>query len=132
MMESTPPTPTGSHRHEEGWLPKGMQLRGKRQLIEALHDWLGRPGADTIGDTRTFHGRFWIRADVGAYRVRLAADTTRKAAQAVVDYARANPEQPWHVVANQNGRINKVVVTNRVDPGWYAYLATPLDTETAI
>jgi hypothetical protein len=94
----------------EGWLPKGLRVSGKHHLIATLRDWLTESRAPTIGDTSSFHGRFWISADISGYRVKLAADTTREAVQTVVDQATADPEPPWHVVANQLGRINKVVV----------------------
>jgi hypothetical protein len=117
---------------QEGWLPKGLHLHGKRELIAALRSWLAVPGAPTIGDTSSFHGQFWISADIGSHRVRVAADTTREAAQRIVDHASSDPARPWHVVANQKGRINKVVVTDRLEPGWYAYIAPPLEAETTI
>jgi hypothetical protein len=116
----------------EGWLPKGLRVSGKRQLITILRDWLHQSGAATIGDTSRFHGSFWVYVDVNGHRVRLAADTTREAVQRLVDEVGAHPERPWRVVANQLGRINKVVVVDRDDPGWYAYLSRPLDVETEI
>jgi hypothetical protein len=116
----------------EGWLPKGLRVNGKRELIATLRAWLSESSAPAIGDTRSFHGRFWISADISGYRVRLAADTTREAVQRVVDRATAHPERPWHVVRNQHGRINKVVVADRVEPGWYAYAIRSFEAETAI
>jgi len=123
---------SGGGSTEGGWLPKGLRLNGKRQLIDTLRAWLAESTAPTIGDTSTFHGRFWISADIGGHRVKLAADTTRVAVQKIVDRAAANPEGPWHVVANQLGRINKVIVAERAEPGWYAYVARSLDMETTI
>jgi len=118
--------------NEEGWLPKGLRVNGKRELIARLRSWLAESSAPTIGDTRSFHGRFWISADMSGHRVRLAADTTREAVQKVVDQVAANPDRPWHVVANQNGRINKLVVANRHEPGWYAYVTRALEAEATI
>jgi hypothetical protein len=117
---------------EEGWLPKGLRLRGKRELIAALRAWVDGSSAPTIGDTRSFHGQYWISADIGGHRVRLAADTTREAVRTVVNQVAANPARPWRIVANQRGRVNKVVVTDRVEPGWYAYVIPGLPTETEI
>jgi hypothetical protein len=88
--------------------------------------------APTIGDARGFHGRYWLSAEIGGLRLKLAADTTREAVQQAVDAAEAHPDKPRHVVANQQGRINKVVVTDRAEPGWYAYLSRPLEVETEI
>jgi hypothetical protein len=50
-----------------GWLPKGLRLRRKQQLIATLGDWLVESRAPTIGDTRSFHGRFWISADISGH-----------------------------------------------------------------
>ncbi len=118
--------------NEGGWLPKGLRVNGKRELIAQLRAWLTESTAPTIGDTRSFHGRFWISADLSGYRVRLAADTTREAVQRVVDQVSANPDRPWQVVANQSGRINKLVVGDRLEPGWYAYVTRALETEATI
>ena len=119
-------------RAAEGWLPKGLRLRGKAHLIETLRGWLMNSAAPTIGDTSGFHGRFWVSVEIGNHRIRLAADTTREAVQRVVDEIATHPDRPWRVVANEQGRVNKVLPTLRVEPGWYAYLIRPLDAETEI
>ena len=116
----------------QGWLPKGLRLHGKAQLIATLRAWLSSPGPPTIGDTSGFHGRFWISVDIGRHRVRLAADTTREAVQRVIDEIAAKPDRPWRVVANEQRRVNKVILTQRVEPGWYAYLTNPLKAESDI
>jgi hypothetical protein len=116
----------------DGWLPKGLRIHGKAQLLQALAEWLGESDAPTIGDTSTFHGRYWVSVQVGGYRVKVAADTTRGAVRRVVEELQRNPGRPWHVKANQKGRINKVILTERAEPGWYAYLGTPLDAEASI
>jgi len=119
-------------RAAEGWLPKGLRLRGKAHLIETLRGWLMSSAAQTIGDTSGFHGRFWVSAEIGDYRIRLAADTTRAAVQRVVDEIGAHPQRAWRVVANKQGTVNKVVPTQHAEPGWYAYLSRPLKAETEI
>jgi hypothetical protein len=67
-----------------------------------------------------------------AIHVKLAADTTRAAVQTIVNRTTADPEVRWRVVANQLGRINKLIVGNQIEPGWYAYLTRAFETETTI
>lgn len=86
-----------------GWLPKGLRLRGKAELLAALRDWLNTSYARTIGDTSHFHGRHWATAEIAGYTVRLAADTTREAIQRVLDEAGDDAARPWRVIANERG-----------------------------
>jgi hypothetical protein len=114
------------------WLAKGSRFDGKRQVITALRRWLDESNAQTIGDTNGYHGRFWVSADIGGHHVRIAADTTREAVRRVVDQMAAAPDQPWRVVENERGRVNKLVIGDRIEPGWFAYLTRPLPRETTI
>jgi len=113
-------------------MPRGMRIRSKVELLDALREWLNSSDAPTIGDTSLFHGRYWVTVEVGTRRVKIAADTTREAVRSVVVALAANPNRSWRVVANQNGRINKVVPTASVELGWYAYLTQALDHEIVI
>jgi len=123
---------TTSELARRGWLEKGLRVNGKHQLLATLRTWLRESNAPTIGDTRSFHGQFWISADISGHRVKLAADTTRRAVQTVVDQVTADPDVPWRVIANQLGRINKVVIGDRIEPGWYAYSTLLFESETTI
>ncbi|TMC10945.1 MAG: hypothetical protein E6J29_10625 [Chloroflexi bacterium] len=87
----------------------------------------------TIGDTGgAYHGQFWVSAYVGGHSVRIAADTTREAVQRVVDAVGYDPKLPWRVIGNQRGRVNKLVIGDRAEPGWFAYLTKPLSAEATI
>ena len=117
----------------ERWLPKGARYGGRHELVAALREWLATSKEPTIGDTGgAFHGQFWISAHIGGHSVRLAADTTREAVQRVVDAMRYDPNMPWRVISNQRGRVNKLVIGDRAEPGWFAYLTKPLSVEATI
>jgi hypothetical protein len=41
--------------------------------------------------------------------------------------ARQRPGEPWHVIENNRGKVNKIVFDfNDTHEGWYAYLREPL------
>ena len=117
---------------QPGWMPRGQRFRSKDELLVALRQWLRSSSAPTIGDTKLFRGRPWITIEIGSSRVKINADTTREAVRNIVGAVGGNPNKPWRVVANQNGRINKVVVTDSREPGWYAYLTDSLDREAVL
>ena len=121
------------HVDADGWLPRGLRLQGKHELIGVLRDWLAHSRADTIGDTSHFKGTPWLFVDIGPHRVKVAADTKREAVQRVVDEVGVYPDRPWQVVPNsRTGRVNKVVLTTGVQSGWFAYLITALPRQTSI
>jgi hypothetical protein len=70
--------PTGA------WIPKGLYVRGKVELLDALRQWLKSSDAPTIGDTSRFHGAYWVTVEIDGLRIKLAADTTRGAVRQVV------------------------------------------------
>lgn len=109
------------------YLPKGQRVQGKRELIRLLSAWLDSSQADTIGDVRTYKQSAWLYADIDGHRVRINADTTRAAVEAVVRL-NTDVDRPWQVVANQRGTVNKILPYQQPEPlpGWYAYLTTPL------
>jgi hypothetical protein len=114
------------------WIPKGLYVRGEAELLDTLHQWLKSSDAPTIGDTSRFHGAYWVTFEIDGLRVKVAADTTRGAVRKVVAALEEHPNKRWRVVANQNGRINKVIITDSVEPGWYAYLPRGLDHEIVL
>jgi hypothetical protein len=68
-----------------------------------------------------------VQISIAGRRAHLNADTTRAAVQAYLHHVQAHgPEATWNVVANQRGRINKLLYGPPDDraPGWYCYLAT--------
>jgi hypothetical protein len=64
----------------------------------------------------------------------LNADTKRMAVETFVRVNRPDPDQPWRVIANRRGSVNKVLPYPGSDPlpGWYAYLSPPLPAEGTI
>ncbi len=114
-----------------GHLPRNLKLSSKRELIEVLERWLAESHAETIGEVGRYAGKAWISVRLSGHEIVLNADTRRDAIQHFVKANSARPDTPWHVVANNRGRINKVLPTSRSEecPGWYAYLRPPLDEE---
>jgi hypothetical protein len=104
-------------------------LYSKREFFRVLERWLQESTAPTIADIDTYGGRAWLQVQIGSQTVHLNADTKRKAVQTYVQRCRGNPDGPWPVVANRNGRVNKVLQgpDSKVVDGWYAYLKTPLE-----
>jgi hypothetical protein len=117
---------------DHGWLPRNLRVAGKRDLISILQGWLADSSAPTVGDTRRYHGAFWVTAEIGGHKVRLAADTTREAVQQVVDELSGRPDVPWRVIRNQRGQVTKVQATSQPIVGWYAYVHPALPQETSI
>jgi hypothetical protein len=115
----------------DGYLPAGLRVGGKRELLVLLRDWLSASSAATIGDVGTFGGRPGLLITVGRHEVALNADTTRAAVQEYVLKNSSRPNQPWLVVRNRRGRINKVLPgpAPPPSPGWFAYLRDPLPEE---
>jgi hypothetical protein len=117
-----------------GHLPRGTRVGGKTELVDLLASGLRDSQAPTIGDVGSFGGCPWLIIDVAGREVALNADTKRTAVETFLRGAKANPEQPWRVVANRRGRINKVLPHPEPEalPGWYAYLTDPLAAEGTI
>jgi hypothetical protein len=116
---------------ERGNLSEGLSIFGKTELVDVMSRWLEESSASTIGDVGSFGGRPWLRIDVSGVEVVLNADTKRAAVETFVREGREDPERPWRVVANRNGRINKILPWPQPDllPGWYAYLPQPATEE---
>jgi hypothetical protein len=115
------------------YLPQGMRLAGKRELVAVLRDWLAKSSAPTIGDVGSYGRRPWVVVEVGEHEVTINADTKRPAVEAFVRYSSRRPDQPWLVVPNRHGRVNKVILDPTVaSAGWYAYVNRPLDAEGVI
>lgn len=112
-------SPSGLH------VPRGLTVHGKQELAVVLGDWLGRSPAATIGDIGSYGGKAWVWIDVGGRRARLHADTTRAAVRNYLDHVRVHgADADWHVVANNRGRINKILFAppGGDASGWYCYL----------
>lgn len=122
---------SGTQANDE-LMPKGQRYATKRDLLAGLEAWLGRSSADTVGDTSRYKGKPWLFIDSPAGRIRIHADTTRAGIEALVAAARTARSYDWLVVANDRGRINKVLFCEERTPGWYAYLTEPLDQEGPI
>jgi hypothetical protein len=110
-----------------GYLPRGLRIDGKRELLAVLARWLTESTAPTIGDVGSFGRTGWLRVDISGTEVVLNADTKRAAVSAYVRASAADPDRPWLVVASRGGHATKVLPGPGAEPapGWYAYLKRP-------
>jgi hypothetical protein len=112
---------------DSGYLPRGLRVTGKVELVAVLASWLERSDAATIGDVGSFGRTAWVRVDLGGTEVVLNADTKRAAVESFVRTSAAQPDRPWLVMASQRGHATKVLPSSTAgpEPGWYAYLTRP-------
>lgn len=115
-----------------GPMPQGLHFTGKGELVAYLSVWLRRSTHPTIGDIGTYGGSAWCTVDSEAGRVNVNRDTTREAVEALVAAAEVPRSYEWLVVANRNGRVNRVLFSEDRTQGWYAYLGEPLERETRL
>jgi hypothetical protein len=114
----------------DGFVPRGATVRSRGELAALLNDWVSRSTQPTIGDIGSYGGKAWIWIQLGERRAHLNSDTRRSAVRAYLDYARVHGNgADWHVIANQRGKLNKVLYgPPGADPsGWYCYLTEPYD-----
>lgn len=117
----------------DGFIPRGSRVGSKEELAKLLDAWLRSSDAATIGDVGSFGGSPWVHVALEVHEVVLNADTKRHAVERFVHDLPGQP-QPWMVIANRRGRINKVLPYPAAAPlaGWYAYLRQPLADEGTI
>ncbi|MFE5336094.1 hypothetical protein ACFQ8E_09300 [Isoptericola sp. NPDC056573] len=111
----------------DGLIERGAIVTTRGELHALLKDWTETSSAATIGDVGTFGGKAWLSWQHGAQTIVLNADTSRAA---VLDYlafaAEHGVDEPWRVVANAKGKVNRVVYRDDLKlTGWYCYTAKP-------
>jgi hypothetical protein len=114
---------------DDGFLPRGVKVSGKREFADLLRRWHDQSRAKTIGDVGSYGGTACITVDLGGDDVVLNVDTKRGAVTTYLDHVRRlGPDLPWRVVANNRGTVNKVIFSdNPADAaGWYHYLRKAL------
>lgn len=105
-------------------LEKGTRYKSRGELVEALEKWIAESDDETIGDT-SFARAPWLSFDSSAGVVDLNADTNRQAVERMLQ--KGGGDEPWHVIENRKGNINKVVFhPSDSHEGWYAYLRESL------
>lgn len=106
---------------------RGTHFQNREQLIAALERWVKEGDEETIGELE-FKRAPWISFDTSAGIADINADTRRDAIERLLRQTREG--QPWHVVENRRGNVNKVVFDlNDSHEGWYSYLRQPLSNE---
>lgn len=91
-------------------------------LVPLLSEWAARSTASTIGDVGAFGGRALVTVTTTGGPFVLNADTKRAAVLEFLAQA-GGGEVTFRVIANQRGRVNRVIFRADGDPtpGWYAY-----------
>jgi hypothetical protein len=115
----------GDRMTEQTSFERGTHFQSRAQLVAALEHWVAEGNDETIGDLK-FGRAPWISFDTSAGIADINADTRRDAIERMLRQTRDG--QPWHVVANNRGKVNKVVFDQSDShEGWYSYLRQPLD-----
>ena len=120
----------GDRMSEATSFERGTHFQSQAQLVAALEHWVKEGGDETIGDLE-FKRAPWVSFDTSAGIADINADTRRDAVERMLRQTRDG--QPWHVVENRRGSVNKVVFDpNDSHEGWYSYLRKPLDVPQEI
>ena len=121
-------TELAPERTSEVFIERGTAVQSKDELHKVLRRWLRDTDEPTIGDIRRFGGKAWLYVEFPSTTVVLNSDTKRAAIQAYLDATLAHGDDlRWEVVANRNGKVNKVLYGDLADaPGWYCYTLSPL------
>lgn len=106
---------------------KGTHFHSREQLVEALERWVEETTEQTVGDL-SFKRAPWLSFETAAGIADLNADTRRDAVERMLGHAHSHPDDPWHVIENQQGTVNKIVFDPAGDSheGRYAYLREPV------
>ena len=93
------------------YIEGGTVVTSKEDFARVLNSWLQHDERETvIGSPGTFGGRALIHVHLGAERLHLNGDTRDEGVRAYLELVRQHGTQlSWHVVANQSGKVNKVV-----------------------
>ena len=120
------PPPSGSAPE---YIPAGTTVPVE-ELVPMLSRWAASSGASTIGDVGSFGGRALVTVTTPTAPFVLHADTKRAAVMEFLATAGVGALN-FRVVANQRGKVNRVVFRpdGRPTPGWYAYTPTTRDRE---
>lgn len=101
----------------------GTVCDSKAQLASVLTEWLDNPHDDTIGEPSTYGGRALIHVDIDGRRFHLNGDSKEPGVRRYLDLVDLHGAGlPWHVVANQAGKVNKVAFGDPPEPIPYFYL----------
>ncbi len=124
LLEGTPEEPTAVNADGERHISRGTVVHSIAALRDLLADWAVRSPSDTIGIPSPGP---CVTVDLGQERFYLASDTTRAAVVAYLEYSVDHgAAENWSVVATAKGQARKVVYrTDKMLPGWYAYLTAP-------
>jgi hypothetical protein len=95
----------------DGFVPAVVEVTGLGQLERLLASWLQTSDRPTVGAAGSRPGSPIIRVTSGSDKFDINRDTKR---QAVREFLKAATlaggavNLPWHVVANERGRLNRV------------------------
>lgn len=106
------------------YVPAGTTCRSKAELAQVLESWLRHEDRETtIGEPSSFGGKALVHVELAGQRFHLNGDSRDSGVQAYLDLVRQHgAELPWHVVANANGKVNKVAFGEPPTAVQYLYL----------
>jgi hypothetical protein len=114
---------------------RGIECASRAEFTELLRRWFDRTSEPTIGDPGKFGGKAWVWVRLDGQRCHLNADSTRAGIGRYLQLARElGPKLPWRVVANNRGRVNKVVIepSGEPTPGLFLYTTNALPAPTTL
>ena len=99
---------------------KSTSIRNKADFFKLLSWWLRLSKSDTLGDvTKMNNNKPLIHINIGSSSYYVNADSKRSGVKIFL----SNKDSNWHLIANEDGKVNKI--TNKSDrapiEGFYMY-----------
>ena len=108
---------TGDKNHFKKMNRENM-LDSKEKLYYLLKWWLKLSNKNTIGNTdNTNNNQQLILIELGANRYYINADTNKAGVKEFLK----NKNEPWRLIENRNGNLNKITNSDSDIPGFYMY-----------
>ena len=91
------------------YVPGGTTCHSKSELTQLLRDWLSSDHETVIGEPGNFGGKPLIRINLGGQRFHLNGDSRDEGVEAYLSLVEQHgDDMPWHVIANNRGKVNAV------------------------
>ncbi len=99
------------------YVEPGTECRSKQEFAQLLQRWLESDHETVIGEPSSYGGKPLVHVQLGGERFHLNGDTQDQGVEEYLRLVREHgPELPWHVVANQNGTVNKLAFGDPPQP----------------
>ena len=106
------------------YIEAGTTCSGKAAFARVLEVWLTHEDREaTVGQPSSYAGKALVWVELGGQRYHLNGDSQDKGVREYLDLVRRDgPDLPWHVIANQSGKVNKVAFGEAPAAVKYFYL----------